>query len=844
MNTRTNAIWRRSLTLVAYLLGTIGILASGGGGGGDTPLPPTGVTASFTATPSSGVAPLDVSFDGSASSTQSGTITAYEWDFGDGGSVVTAAAATSHRYTQSGSYTARLTVRTSVNTSASATRGIQVISPSQATWLGGYETSLLRATALNADLTRSGDQLSGSYQDIDGRTGTLTATISGSAVTIQMLETTPGCSGDFSGTGVLDLSLAPGASAIFFDFSGTNCDGSHLAGQGVLVEQLVPVLAWGLDGLGELRASGGEVFFSDASEFPLKKVNVTTGQITPLAFAMRAITSLRLSGNNLLWTDFVADFGEIGCAGSGVVRALVRANADGSNPRRLAVGDFCGFPAQDAPETDGTYAYWVRVDIAGAFIERVPLSGGASQRIATIGDSTGTAFALDASHIYWTESLGGGTPSSIKRCPLSGCGGSAPFLVTQGDYFFAMSMVLSGDQIYLGLRREGSTAPAIVRVPKAGGDAVDLVPGASGTFLHTDGQSLFWAEEGNLNTGSISAAPLSGGASSVLASDLMFLRGIALGSDHVFWVEGSTGTNRNDGKVRRVPKTGGAIENLKMDAIWPAHIQVNAAGEAVYADGGLDEFRIQGIRKVPLAGGVETVAVGVAASGHIDVDDNFVYASSGFSIIKVARSGLGNALLVSPAFFYVEGVETDGNHVYWQEKDPFASVFRAPVGGSSSPTLMGVADGVATGLRLSRDYVYASALSSNLIRVPKTGGVTETIAANLAFPDEFVVDEEFVYVTESDSRSLTQIRLSDTTQTTLTGLDLFFGWYAMDHDSNAVYLMSPDRLVRVAKSDGTQSSPYGPVLQDPFLTPAGVAVDNTNLYWTETLLGAVKMAPK
>jgi len=829
----------RGLLLATYLLGILGILASGG-----TTVPLSGVSANFTATPSDGTAPLDVLFDGSASSTESGAITAYEWVFGDGGNATTASPTVNHRYTETGTFTARLTVRTSINTSASATRVIAVNAATRATWLGEYESSLLPGTVLNADLTRSGSQLSGDYQDRDGRSGTLSATISGSAITIQMMETTPGCSGTFNGTGIVDLSLAPGAQTIFFDFTGTNCDGNHVAGLGVLVEQMVPVLAWGLDGLGGLRASGGEVFFSDASEFPLKKVNVTTGQVTPLAFAMRGITSLRLSGNHLLWTDHVADFGETGCAGAGVVRALVRANADGSNPRRLAVGDFCGELVQDAPETDGTFAYWARNDLSGTFIERVPLAGGAAQKIADIGFSSGTAFALDATHIYWTESLGGGTPSSIKRCPIAGCGTTAPFVVTQGDFFFAMSMVLAGDQVYLGLRREGSLAPAIVSVPKAGGLAVDLVPGASGTFLHTDGQTLFWVEEGNLNIGSVSAAPLTGGAPTVLASDLTFVQGIALGNEHVYWAEGSTGTNQNDGKVRRVPKAGGAREDLQLDAIWPAHIQVNGAGEAVYADGGMDEWRIQGIRRIPLAGGVQTLAAGVAASGHIDVDDSFVYASSGFSIVKVPRAGLGNAQLVSPTSFYVEGVETDGSHVYWQERDPFASVFRAPVDGTLSPTLMGVAAGVASGVRLSRDYVYASALTSNLIRVPKTGGVAEAIANDLAFPDEFVVDEEFVYVTESDSGSLTRIRLSDGARASLSGLDLFFGWYAMDHDANAVYVMSPDRLIRIAKSDGSQSSPYGPVLQDQFQAPASVAVDDTNLYWTENLLGALKMAPK
>jgi PKD repeat protein len=64
--------------------------------------------ADFTATPTSGIAPLAVDVDASASSDPDGDNLSYAWDFGDGasGSGVTA----NHTYTQTGSYTVRLTV--------------------------------------------------------------------------------------------------------------------------------------------------------------------------------------------------------------------------------------------------------------------------------------------------------------------------------------------------------------------------------------------------------------------------------------------------------------------------------------------------------------------------------------------------------------------------------------------------------------------------------------------------------------------------------------------------------------------------------------------------------------
>jgi PKD repeat protein len=64
--------------------------------------------ATFTSSPTSGTAPLRVTFDASSSSDPDGYITSYSWTFGDGstGSGVIA----NHTYTSGGTYTATLTV--------------------------------------------------------------------------------------------------------------------------------------------------------------------------------------------------------------------------------------------------------------------------------------------------------------------------------------------------------------------------------------------------------------------------------------------------------------------------------------------------------------------------------------------------------------------------------------------------------------------------------------------------------------------------------------------------------------------------------------------------------------
>jgi PKD repeat protein len=96
----------------------------GGGGGGGVNLPPT---ASFTATPDSGAAPLVVAFNATGSTDPDGSITAYAWSFGDGGTAT--GVAPSHTYLAVGTYTAILTVTDNSGAAAATSRTVTVTGP-------------------------------------------------------------------------------------------------------------------------------------------------------------------------------------------------------------------------------------------------------------------------------------------------------------------------------------------------------------------------------------------------------------------------------------------------------------------------------------------------------------------------------------------------------------------------------------------------------------------------------------------------------------------------------------------------------------------------------------------
>ncbi len=99
-----------------------------------TNIPPV---ARLTATPTTGPAPLTVSFDGSTSSDSDGTIATYAWQFGDG---ATASGKTATHVYSLGTFTATLTVTDNLGATNSITTTITSTAPATGLREGGFET--------------------------------------------------------------------------------------------------------------------------------------------------------------------------------------------------------------------------------------------------------------------------------------------------------------------------------------------------------------------------------------------------------------------------------------------------------------------------------------------------------------------------------------------------------------------------------------------------------------------------------------------------------------------------------------------------------------------------------
>lgn len=129
VNDRLQAIYRRPGTYTITLVGqdlqnrvlrqpiTVDVL-------------PPASQVSIRMSPETGVAPLAVKFDASASSIPDEDITGFIWNFGDGSSTEVGGAVTQHTYKTPGTYVINLTARTSSGRQQSATKTLVVRSAS------------------------------------------------------------------------------------------------------------------------------------------------------------------------------------------------------------------------------------------------------------------------------------------------------------------------------------------------------------------------------------------------------------------------------------------------------------------------------------------------------------------------------------------------------------------------------------------------------------------------------------------------------------------------------------------------------------------------------------------
>jgi hypothetical protein len=96
------------------------------------------------------------------------------------------------------------------NTPTTPPTAVPTLSPadSTGTWSGTYTSSTYGAKSAKFTLEQNGTTVTGTFWSNAGSfgSGTITGTVAGNAITFEVVETTPGCYGDYQGEGTIENS--------------------------------------------------------------------------------------------------------------------------------------------------------------------------------------------------------------------------------------------------------------------------------------------------------------------------------------------------------------------------------------------------------------------------------------------------------------------------------------------------------------------------------------------------------------------------------------------------------------------------------------------------------------
>jgi hypothetical protein len=624
--------------------------------------------------------------------------------------------------------------------------------------------------------------------------------------------------------------------------------------------------------------SGGELFFTDSTDQPLKKVSLSTGIVTPLAMRFGSAENVVLRGQSVFWID----------GGN-----LYQTSLDTKSTTMLARGtrDLEAGVTADLV-IDDTSIYWVNTVSSLScspsctwIIQRVPLDGSAPVTVATANRRV-VALTSDADHLFWEEAslepLSAGCQCGSKVQSVPKAGGAPLVLVdgtlngnlppagpgfVQGSWYPAEGLAVTANGVLLV--NSGSPQYTMYSVPFTGG-ALTTVAGVSASEgaalnailgLSVVGANAYWIDPYNH---ALYTVPIAGGSVSSLATGIGAptvdgLISLAVTTTTAYWTEGGTYrgccVQASTGTIKSVPLGGGTVSTLFAGLDAPLALTIEDSN-AVWAE----SWRIA---QAPLAGGAATtLASGIATNmARIAVDASHVYILD-TDFIKTLPAAGGTveklaAVTGTIADFSGGGqdIAVDGSSVYWtvQGGQSGATVQKVALTGGTPVTLAidtSLANPQQCYWRIAVDAqsVYWSSGSTQhpigckILRAPLNGGPT-TILVDYAFLADFTVDGINVYFSElgSNPGSIQQIPVTGGAITPFVSNAV---GVVLANDATHVYWNDPRsaQVMQLPKAGGSSANPV--VFQlasatDPQLALDGLSVDASGLYCSEAQAGNI-----
>ena len=237
-----------------------------------------------------------------------------------------------------------------------------------------------------------------------------------------------------------------------------------------------------------------------------------------------------------------------------------------------------------------------------------------------------------------------------------------------------------------------------------------------------------------------------------------------------------------------------------------------------------------------------SVAAASDEAVYLAVDADFVYWTGGTFSGTVWRApksgGAGSLLSTSPVTYNQSaGLAVDETTVYWSNGD--GGVYSAPKAGGPPKVLLPSTDDGAPGKFVIDDlYVYAltpdTTATSQLVKLPKTGGSSTVLATGLLQPIAMAIDSANVYWADGGS----QVSGVPKAGGTVVPFSYYSGFVlVLAADDSGVYGLDIECNVLKFSEGGGTTQVLAKTASSMADCEEQLAMDATRLYWAASLFG-------